>query len=210
MKLSRVEEQGVDILTVSGPVADHDVQVLGAGVGKLILAGHANVVMELQDAKLPDSLFVELANLDQVARAQSGRLVLVSASAEVRAKAGKHGAPTPLESFADRASALSLFSSSRSAAAAAPSAAAPAAEDSGDAASLSKGEIRKREVSELGKLRETISRLENENKVLTEQLQTLLVGRRSAPDDRGYQQRIDDLEARLEELMNEAGGGRRR
>ncbi len=68
---------------------------------------------------------------------------------------------------------------------------------------LLKEEIRQRELQELGKLRETISRLENENRVLLDQFKTYFIERRQPPDERAYQQRIADLEARLEKFMDE-------
>jgi hypothetical protein len=66
-------------------------------------------------------------------------------------------------------------------------------------------QIRDRELKEVGELRKTISRLEEENKVLLAQLATLVVERRAPPDEAAYRDRVRDLEDKLEKLMEEVG-----
>jgi hypothetical protein len=66
-------------------------------------------------------------------------------------------------------------------------------------------QIRDRELKEVGELRKTISRLEEENKALLAQLATLVVDRRAPPDEAAYRDRVRDLEDKLEKLMEEVG-----
>ncbi|MEN9722795.1 MAG: hypothetical protein RJB38_781 [Pseudomonadota bacterium] len=89
---------------------------------------------------------------------------------------------------------------------AATGAAVASASGSGSAAPAEPGkvlkeDIRQRELNELGALRETISRLENENKALLAQFQSLFLERKLPPDERAYQMRIAELEAKLEKHM---------
>lgn len=213
MKLTRTQDRGVEILTAAGTIAHRDVQVLSVGVGKLIRDGKNQILLEVAEAGMPDELIRELMALDLVARELSGRLVVLASHPELRTKIDNFARPTTLASFPDRATAFDFFEKMNSAplgpiagVAAADGAPAPAAPaQSEEQVKQLKEDIRKREIDELGQLRETIVRLENENKVLLNQFQTYFRERRLPPDERAYQQRIQDLESRLEELMDELG-----
>lgn len=213
MKLTRTQDRGVEILTASGDIAQRDAQVLSAGVGKLIRDGKNQILLEIAEPNIPDELVRELMSLDLVARELSGRLAILASRQELRTKIENFARPMTLASFADRNSAIDFFEKMNSAPlgpipGAAPGESAPGGTDqvsSEEQVKQLKEEIRKREVAELGKLRETIVKLENENSALLNQFQTYFRERRLPPDEKAYQQRIQDLEARLEELMNELG-----
>jgi hypothetical protein len=216
MKLTRTQDRGVEILTASGAIAQRDVQVLSAGVGKLIRDGKNQILLEVAEAAMPDDLIRELMALDLVARELSGRLVVLASHPELRTKIDNFARPMTLASFSDRNGVFDFFERMNSAplgpiagvaptdgSAVADSSAPPLASE--DQFKQLKEDIRKREIDELGQLRETIVRLENENKALLGQFQTYFRERRIPPDERAYQQRIQDLESRLEELMDELG-----
>jgi hypothetical protein len=216
MKLTRTQDRGVEILTASGAIAQRDVQVLCAGVGKLIRDGRNQILLEVAEPAIPDDLIRELMSLDLLARELSGRLVVLASNPELRTKIENFARPMTLASFAERTGAFDFFekmnaaplgpipgAAGAEAAVAPPGAEAPAASE--EQAKQLKEDIRKREIDELGKLRETIVRLENENKALLNQFQTYFRERRAPPDERAYQQRIQDLESRVEELMDELG-----
>ena len=227
MKLHLSQDRGIQILSATGPVELRDIQVLGAGVRKLIRDGKNQIILETNEPVMPDDLIRELMSLDLVARELSGRLVLVTASAELKTKIENFARPMTLEAFPDRGLALNFFEKINAAplgpipgvegpAPAAPPEASPApatqvtqpaqgSPEPEEQIKQLKEEIRQRELKDLGQLRETISRLENENKALLDQFKTYFRERRNPPDERAYQQRIADLEARVEQLMDEMG-----
>jgi hypothetical protein len=217
MKLTRTQDRGVEILTTSGSIAQRDVQVLSVGVGKLIRDGKNQILLEVSESSMPDELIRELMALDLVARELSGRLIVLASRPELRTKIDNFARPMTLASFAERNAALEFFEKMNAAplgpiAGAGPVETAPGGAPAEAAPSVPeeqvkqlKEDIRKREIDELGQLRETIVRLENENQALLAQFQTYFRERRIPPDERAYQQRIQDLESRLEELMDELG-----
>ncbi len=218
MKLTRTHDRGVEILTTSGAIAQRDVQVLSVGVGKLIRDGKNQILLEVSEPSMPDDLIRELMALDLVARELSGRLIILASRPELRTKIENFARPMTLASFPDRNAAIEFFDTMNAAplgpiAGAAPAEATTPAQAGAEpthAVSEEQGkqlkeDIRKREVDELGQLRETIVRLENENQALLNQFQTYFRERRLPTDERAYQQRIQDLESRLEELMDELG-----
>jgi len=93
---------------------------------------------------------------------------------------------------------------------AAPSAPAPEASAAAVSAAEEqlvklKAEIRAREQGETGQLRESVARLENENKALVDRLGTYLVERRKPMNEAAYQARISELEEKIEKLLEEMG-----
>ncbi|MBU6376347.1 MAG: hypothetical protein KGQ59_10155 [Bdellovibrionales bacterium] len=231
MKLNLSQDRGIQLLSATGAVESSDVRVFGAGMGKLIRDGKNQLAVEMDQENIPDDLIRELMTLDLVARELSGRLVVIALQSALKTKLENFARPMSLEVFSDRTSALDFFEKVNSAplgpisgsqpeqsaeaakedaltaAPATPS--APATAPSGpppeEQIKQLKEDIRQRELKELGQLRETISRLENENKALLDQFRTYFRDRRTPPDERAYQQRITDLEARIEELMTEMG-----
>ena len=201
MKLARSEERGVEILSLSGGIVEHEVQVLSAGIGKLIRGGKSRIILELMEPLVPEGFIREVISLEKIAREHTGKLVVMIPNPELRRKFETYARPMPVESFADRASALTGMEK-------------PAGDTKSGAADSPQKEfradVRQRELTELAPLREMVSRLENENRALLEQLQANFIERRAPPDERAYQQRIQDLELKLEELMDEIGGDRRR
>lgn len=214
MKLTLTHERGLEYLTAEGSIEPRDVQVLKVGVGKLIRDGKNQIALEVAEATMPDELVRELMALDLVARELSGRVVVLATSSALRTKLENFARPMTLGVFSDRGAVEKFFESINDAPLGPIQGAAPSVpsvadlEGSSEVApeeqvKLLKEEIRQRELQELGKLRETISRLENENRVLLDQFKTYFIERRQPPDERAYQQRIADLEARLEKFMDE-------
>ncbi len=225
MKLNLAKDRGVDVLTASGAIEARDAAVLKAGVGKLIRDGKNQIAIEIAEARVPPELIRELIALDLIARELSGRVVVVASQKQLRTEIENFARPVTLSSFESRAQALEFFDKSNAAPLAplptpegsapqpaAGATAAPAATVPGEPqkegeseVKLLKEQIRERELKEVGELRKTIARLEDENKSLLGQLQTLVVERRMPPDEAAYRERVRDLEDKLEKLMEELG-----
>lgn len=216
MKISLSRDRAVDILTAAGPIEPRDAEILKAGVSKLIRDGKNQIAIEISEARVPTEMIRELVALDLLARELSGRVIVVTAQKPLRIEIENFARPTTLESFESRAQALEFFDKIN-AAPLAPLPVAPSASTSLPAAppvdqkpaeeevKLLKEQIRERELKEVGELRKTIARLEDENKALLAQLQTLVMERRAPPDEAAYRERVRDLEDKLEKLMEEMG-----
>lgn len=64
MKLAITEQNGVCTLTGTGDVSEHDLQVLKAGVAKLLGSGKQRVIIDLPDGgKIPPEIRKEIAAL---------------------------------------------------------------------------------------------------------------------------------------------------
>lgn len=221
MKISLSRDRAVDILTATGPIEPRDAQVLKAGVSKLIRDGKNQIAIEISEARVPTEMIRELVALDLLAREMSGRVIVVSPQKPLRVEIESFARPTTLESFESRAQALEFFEKINAAPLAplpiTPTAPTPAAapalpgappvdqKPAEEEVKLLKEQIRERELKEVGELRKTIARLEDENKALLAQLQTLVMDRRAPPDEAAYRDRVRDLEDKLEKLMEEMG-----
>jgi len=214
MKLTLAREQSVEILTATGAIASRDAQILKVGIGKFIRDGRNQIAIEVTEGGLPTEVTRELVAIDLLARELSGRVVVVSASEEVKRDIENFARPATLEVFDTRAGALAFFESINAAPLspipvpteeAAPFVATPDVVAEDPAAKQLKGEIRQRELKDVGDFRKLIAKLEDENKALLAQLQTLVVERRAPPDEQAYRDRVRDLEDKLERLMEEVG-----
>lgn len=221
MKLTLAKDRGVDVLTTSGAIEAQEAAVLKAGVGKLIRDGKNQIAIEISEARVPTELIRELIALDLLARELSGRVVVVASQKQLRTEIESFARPVTLSSFETRAQALEFFDKANAAPlapiavpddgakpaaaiTAAPAQVQPAAEPQAEV-KLLKEQIRERELKEVGELRKTIARLEDENKALLGQLQTLVIERRMPPDEAAYRERVRDLEDKLEKLMEDLG-----
>ena len=221
MKITLSRDRAVDILTAAGAIESRDAEVLKVGISKLIRDGKNQIAIEIAEARVPMELIRELVSLDLLAREMSGRVVVVTPQKTLRTEIENFARPATLESFETRAAALEYFEKLNAAplppipagtsvqpAAPAPAAgAAPAGEQKNaeDEVKVLREQIRERELKEVGELRKTIARLEEENKALLAQLQTLVIERRAPPDEAAYRERVRDLEDKLEKMMEEVG-----
>ncbi len=57
MKLTLADQEGVTVLTGTGEITEHDIQVLRAGLTKLFKSGKNRVVVDIPEAdKLPPEI----------------------------------------------------------------------------------------------------------------------------------------------------------
>lgn len=106
MKLQLVQENGIHILSVSGPVDDQGAQVLKAGVTKLYKNGHNRVIVELLNPReVTSNAFKVFQELHALARELAGDLVIVAAGL-------KH---PQIPCYVDRPSGLAHFKGSKGA-----------------------------------------------------------------------------------------------
>lgn len=208
MKLTLVQHQGIEVLTGTGEISGHDLQVLRAGLVKLLKSGKNRIVLELPEASsIPTEVLAELSKFDLLARELSGRIVLSGVSPSVRAQIARHAKPPVIECFDQLKDALAYFRPSgaidenlptQPSAAAAP---APSPED-GEKHLKAKTEIRDRELAGLNELRKKIADLENENQLLQDRLIAAITERRAyPPKDSTQAARLQSLEERLDDIV---------
>jgi hypothetical protein len=207
VKLNLSHHRGVEILSVAGPVSAKEAKILQAGIGKIFRSGKNRIILELeQEQEVPLEVLRELAALDLLARELSGRIVLAGVGDSVRKRIENFAQPPVIPTFRTRQEALQFFENLSSGDAedpAAVKAAVVAATVDPEQAKAHKEQIRQNELSGLGELRQQITTLENENKMLMEQLQALVIQRKGPPGESASQERIRDLEARLDDLLKQ-------
>ena len=224
MKLTLSKDRNVDILNAAGAIEERDVKILKVGITKLIKDGKNQVAIEISEPRVPTDLLRDLVELDLLARELSGRVVIIALSAELKTQVETYSNPPTLGVFSDRDSACAHFESLNAAplapiptttaegldlaavagdvsAAVTPTNPAQAAEEQ----KKYKEDIRKRELTDIGDLRKTIARLEEENKALLTQMETLVADRRAPPNEAAYIERVRDLEDKLVRLMEDLG-----
>jgi hypothetical protein len=198
MKLELKTEKDIQILVVTGPLTEHDIKVLRAGITKLFKSGKNKIILELTDASgLPAEVLRELSVLNLLAREMSGEIVLSNVDAATQQKIKTFAKPPPVLSFPDRASAIESFSPQQE-----PEAeGSKALEDKKKEIQALKEQLRNKETSELAKLRKDNAELGAKIKTLEQQLLAMVIERRAPPDAQSYDEKIRSLETQVESLM---------
>jgi len=215
MKLQLVQENGIHILSVSGPVDDQGAQVLKAGVTKLYKNGHNRVIVELLNPReVSPNAFKMFQELHALARELAGDLVIVAAGL-------KH---PQIPCYPDRPSGLGHFKGSKAAPAKAATAApVPVSSDPDIRPNMPAAELialverRNTLIKDLraqlkdktaGGVDPTVKdneRLRKENEELREKLDDLISSIRIPKSVKSYDDKIVQLEAeviRLSEQIN--------
>lgn len=222
MKLTLTQQDGVAVLTAAGDVSTHDIDVLRAGLTKLMSSGKNQVLLELTDTeKIPPDMIREISKFDLLARELSGRVMLVGLEA-LRTRVIQFAQPPVIECFTDKAIAIQQIKAkpSQKTKASEPPAPSPApAPTASPAASSStphssrpedvaklKSEIRQRELTDATSLRKRISDLENENKLLMERLHKAMVAHQTPSTAVAQQAQVQALQAQLEGLLAQFRG----
>lgn len=170
-------------------VTEHDVEVLRAGLVKILKTGKNKIVLELpKNESLPSEVIRELASFDIMARELAGRLVLAGITPGLKTKIEVFAMPPVILTFESREKAVEFFVAPP-APEPLPTAPAQAAEALPDEQSSFK--IRAQE-------------LEQENKFLKEQIILTTIARRPPSDEAAYLEKIRHLEAKIEKMLNEA------
>ena len=199
MKIHLTQESGVQILSVTDAVVDQNVQVLKAGVTKLLKNGHNRIILELLNPKeVVPSALEGISLFHPLARQLAGDLVVVFPSA-LKPKELK------LECYPDRASALAHFNSKTGEKGA-----------GGSTELLNLVEKQKAMIEEFRKqlqasggdaLGRELAALKEENKTLKLRLEELIVAFRTPQSNTAYNEKITLLEneiMRLEERLSRA------
>lgn len=197
MKIALSSEKNVAILSVSDTVDDREIQVLRAGIKKILGSGKNRIVLELQGTQdLSSDILRELAAFDALARELSGRVVLAGVSATLKTKIETFAKPPLILCFETRAKAIEFLTEPPKPeippAAVAAAQAAPAPEQLKELQALQQ---------EQGALRGRLQQLEKENAGLREQIVAATIARRPPADEAQYIDRIQKLEAKTEKLL---------
>jgi hypothetical protein len=200
MKLGLGEENGVCVLTGTGEISDHDVQVLKAGLTKLFSSGKNRIVVHITQATVvPPEMSREIAKLDQVARSRGGRVVvsLPAGLPGLRASVEEAAAPADIEVFDSKEAAVKKLRATEGGLAAVAAAPAKAPPENPQF----KADIRQKELTESGDLRKRIEVLEKQNELLIDQLKAALQARRVPPGDVALRSEISALEEKIQQLL---------
>jgi hypothetical protein len=208
VKLSLSQRAGVDILHLDGLATAAELSVLHAGVAKLLRDGRNRIVVELaENSDLSAEILRELARLDLLGRELSGGVLIAGLTdAKIQRKVASFMKPSSLRAFARTEEAIQALTQRPSTPNSTDKAATPA-EPSADDREKQRQTLLAREGGDVGALRKHIAELESVNRALLEQVRGKLIARQAIPNESAYQERIRTLEARLEELLEEASSG---
>jgi hypothetical protein len=194
MKLTMALQDGVAILTGTGPVSAKDVQILRAGLAQLLKSGRNRVALVLpsEGDRIPPDLLREISTFDVLARELSGRIVLAGVSPAFRDQLSRFALPPVITCFETLEGAIRSFGSGpldrgkeeSKDGAGAPPVLVPPPVNSGDA------------------VQRRLAQLETENALLREQLRTALLHRRQPATVEAQQAQVRALEGQIEDLMN--------
>jgi anti-anti-sigma regulatory factor len=222
MKLAMSDQSGVWILTGTGDISEHDIQVLKAGLTKLFNSGKNKIVIDLPESeRIPPEMLREIARLDITARELSGRIVLAGINARLREQIAQFAMPPVVECVESKEAAVkkllenpaekaapAMAAAAPAAPAAAPAAKGTAAPAAGapEAATQYKADIRQKELGESGELRKRVEKLQKQNELLIDQLKTALQAKRVPPGDAALRSEIASLEEKIAQLLGQRQG----
>ncbi len=200
--------------------------IVKAGITKFFQNGKNKILLELIDVKgLPDEILRELAMLDLMARELSGRIIILTADVHIKTKVEHFATPPVVPCVATREEAFKAFAPktdgidgksaakvaaqaaavpvapSPTPAVAASASATPPATGASDKEGLFKEQLKQREITELGPLRKQVAELENENKLIKDQLHAMIMARRSVAEPKALEEKIVSLEQQLADLV---------
>ncbi len=188
MKLALSSEKNVEILSVSGPIAEHDVKVLRAGIQKILKTGKNRIILELLACdSLPSEVLRTLATFDIIARELSGRIVLAGIGSTLKTKIEVFAQPPVILCFETRAQAIDFLTTPPKPEAV-PEAQKPATPDP-------------QLQAEFANLRARVAELERRNKLLEEQVVKTTIERRKPASEAIYLDKIRALEAKIQEYL---------
>jgi hypothetical protein len=216
MKLTLADQDGVCVLTGTGEITEHDIQVLRAGLTKLFKSGKNRVVVDVPEAdKLPPEMLRELSSLDMLARELSGRIVLASIKPGLRDQIAKFAKPPIIDCLESREAAVKKLlakgaevadTAPVAAAAAAARAAAPDPAAAAEALKKARAEVRSKQLGEPTELRKQVEKLTAEVQLLTQQLHAAMLGRRAPAGEAAQKNQVEALEQEIAALIKEQQG----
>jgi anti-anti-sigma regulatory factor len=177
LKIALETVKNIAILRVTEAVTIRDVEILRAGLVKILKTGKNKIILELPaNDSLPSEVIRELASFDIMARELAGRLVLAGVTTGLKTKIEVFALPPVILTFESREKAIEFFSLPP-----------PSSSD-----------------EEPASLKARLHDLEQENKSLREQIILTTIARRAPTDEPGYREKIVQLEAKIEKLLTEA------
>ena len=212
MKLQLRSDKNIEFLKVEGEITPRDVQVIRAGLTKVLGAGKNRIIVELMNAEqVPPEALREIAKLDLLARELSGRILLTGVNPGLRAQIAQFAHPPVIPCFESSEEAVRYLVEGEKKPEETPLAiqrpatdakiTTPSPEEAAQARAQYKEQILAQEKDALGVLRKKVEALEKENLVLHEKFVQLFIGRKVIPDEKTYQDKIENLEAQLQKYL---------
>jgi anti-anti-sigma factor len=210
MKISLGQQDGIAVLEVKGAIDIRNLQVLKAGLSKLLRDGRNRIILNLEDSDTLDSDVIrEIAILNVFARELAGQILITSTNETLKENILNFSKPPVVPFLPTIALAVEYFQKQK-----------PETEDSPeDAAELRKKlELKEKEVeallakikmldpSELQRARSATVEAQARADLLKAQLEKLLLERRAPVDASGFIAKIDALEETVKKLSAPTGG----
>lgn len=206
MKLALRREDSFAVLEITGGVDEHNLEVIKAGLSKLLQNGQNRIVLFFPEADasgIESAVMRELAILDVFARELAGQIVIASPSPELKESVTRFAKPPVIPIVADLELAREFFQRLN----------APAEEARTEAETLQKqlevksGEVRALEArlkqldpAQLDSLRAENATLRAKLGDLEIQVERLTLEKRKPVDTAGLLEKIDTLEQSLTQL----------
>ena len=206
MKLQLEQLEGVVFLAITGTVEARDVQVLKAGLTKILRDGKNRIVVCFEELEKLDSEVVrEISVIDLTARELAGQIAIVSSVKSVGEAIKNFAKPATLPFFETKEKALDFFQKKK-----------PDEEDASETTAALKNQLaaKDKEISslkdqlkmlnpaEVKKLRVEKIELASKVSILMEQLEDLMLKRKMPTDIEGFVGTIEALEDTVKQLTD--------
>jgi len=215
VKLELRRDGDIQILSVSGPVAEKEIGVLKAGIMKYFRDGKNKIILEMRSASdlTPENLR-EFALLHLIATELSGSVVLAGVDSDTALRIKTFSSPPMIQAFATAELATQYFKAPKKKPALAttkpkqpqPEAAKPPAPEPAltpEESSRIRAQFRQKETQDIMVLRKEIESLKAQNLTLIEQVEALMKDRRIPPNDASALERIETFKALGVQLANQ-------
>ncbi len=211
MKIQLRNQDGIEVLELEGSIDAHDMQVLKAGITKLLRAGKNRIILSFADsiALITGDILREIAILDLFAKELAGAVVLATSNEKLTQVILNYTKPSVLSAFPEVKLAVSFFKNAKE------ESLKPfdskvaneqlAAKDT--EISALKNQLKLLDPREVADLRKKNAELLKQNGMLEEELAASLKVRRAPPTVAAYEQKVNLLEgslARLTEQLQKA------
>ncbi|HEY8280513.1 MAG TPA: hypothetical protein VIH99_12865 [Bdellovibrionota bacterium] len=214
MKLALRQEESCSVLEVQGNIDIHNFTVMKAGLSKLFQNGKNKIVVHIVDGKeLSPEVIRELAILDVFARELSGKIVLASASEDLKSKVTSFAKPPVVAILPSVAKAVEYLKDvakmEGEVSGEAPAESSPATEAKDKEIAALQAQLKMADPSEANKLRQENAELKDKLGLLEGQLAEILGKKKQPVDASGFMEKIEALEESVRKMSGEKAVGKK-
>ena len=201
MKLELSAQDGVSILTVTGPIDKHKFKVLKAGIVKLFKDGKNKIVLNFNNVeKMESEVIREIAILDITAKELAGKIALSGVTAELKSSIENFAKPPIIPHFAKKEEAIEFIAKAEPEEELLPGEMQKLLQQKDKEIKSLESQLKLRDPTELKALREENAKVKLRISELEQQLNTMIKQQRLPPDAGAVAEKIRVLEENVKTM----------